>query len=694
MAKNWTPAQCAAMNITNKNLLISAAAGSGKTATLTQRIINKLTDPDHPMDISTMLIVTYTNAAADELKSRIFQAVSEELAKNPSDKYLTDQLIKLGNARICTIDSFCLELIRANFSVLDISPSFRIADPAELELLEITVMEEAIEYFYETVDTFPSLAECLVGTRDSARLSEILLRLANKSNSLPEGIEFLRIHAKETAEQAENGIDFLSTRFGEVLRAETIDTVEHYGKFFDEAYEFVLTPDMEPWLASIQYDRSFNQALLEALRHPTKGYELTRATLASFSPIRFSSLKKGSATEESDRIKAMRADINPKIKKLYEKSFSKSPETLQRAMKDTAHYTDILYRLLYLYESRMEEEKNRRGIKTFHDIRRLAMKLLVKDDGTPTEIARQYSEEFTEIYIDEYQDVDRVQDQIFRSIAKENNRFMVGDIKQSIYGFRGAEPSLFAEYREKFPPHDKATADGSSATVFMSENFRCDKNVIDFTNIVCSRIFYACEKSIGYCPEDDLRFSKALPHDAYVSPKAQVAVLTVPSAKKGPNPSGEEDPPIAKEIEAEYIAGEIERLIRTEKKADGSAILPGDIAVLFRYRSMGPYLSDALNRHGILTSESDGERYFENPDVLLVLSLLNTVDNPHRDIFLTGTLCSPLFGFHMNDIIAIRQMADESYSLYDAMLICKDGESELSARCRAFDEILTEYRSL
>ncbi len=694
MAKNWTAAQRAAMDITDKTLLVSAAAGSGKTATLTQRIINRLTDPYTPSDISSMLIVTFTHAAADELKNRIFLAVSEELAKNPSNRHLTSQLIKLGNARICTIDAFYLDLIRANFSTLGISPSFRIADPAELELLSIATMEETIEFFYENDETFPSLAECLIGTRNADQLSDILLKLSDKSASLPEGIEFLRHNAEETERQANEGLDFLSTGFGEVLRRETIDTVTHYKTIFEAACEFASNPDLSPLiLPSYSYDRDFTERLLTALRNPTEGYEQTRSVLSSFSPVRMKPLK-DAATEESEKFKQLRTKIHADIRKLYQKSFEKPSESILRAMKDTARYTDILYRLLREYETRMTEEKKRRNILTFNDIRRLTLKLLVNEDGTPTEIAKQYAEEFSDIYIDEYQDVDRVQDLIFRSIAKPNNRFMVGDIKQSIYGFRGAEPSLFAEYRASFPPYDQAEASNSCATVFMSENFRCDANVIDFTNMICSRIFYACHESIGYCPEDDLKFAKALPAKDYLSPLVEVAVLSASLEESTPDSFGEDEPPEAKEIEAEYIAREIERLVRIEKKADGSPIQAGDIAVLFRSRSMGSYLTDALNRRGILTSESDGERYFENPDVLMVLCLLNTVDNPHRDIFLTGTLCSPLFGFHMNDVIAIRASADESYSLYDALLVCKKGDSELSARCRFFDDTLNEYRTL
>lgn len=689
MEKKWTAAQLAAMNTVDQTLLVSAAAGSGKTATLTQRIINRLTDKDSPADISNMLIVTFTHAAADELKNRIFSALSAELAKSPSNRHLTTQLIKLGSARICTIDAFYLDLIRRNFATLGISPSFRIADPAELDILATDVMEDTIEYFYETDECFPALAECLTGTRSADHLGDVFLGLSDRAASLPEGIDFLRDNAQKTKEAAESGKDFLSTPFGEILRAQSLDAIRHCEAIMKEAVDFASCEDYRSTLLpSFAYDLDFCQKLIGTLSHPTEAYSRTKQLLEAFAPVRLKPLK-DKTTEESEQFKALRKDVVDKIRDLKKSAFSKSEETIRRAMTDTARYTEILYRLLAEYEQRMGEEKKRRNVMDFNDVRRQTLRLLVEADGTPTEIAKQYALEFSEIYIDEYQDVDRVQDSIFRSIAKPNNRFMVGDIKQSIYGFRGAEPSLFADYRAAFPAKDSAEAKSSdSAAIFMSENFRCDQTVIDFTNTVCGRIFSACGESIGYCAKnDDLRHAKPNPSESYVSPKVQVTVL---------NPNGNEEEEImeSKELEAEYIAAEIAHLLREEKKADGSPIREGDIAVLFRSRSMSPYLTEALRKRGILTSESDGERYFESPDVLMVLCLLNTVDNPHRDIFLTGTLRSPLFGFSMDELITIRSFADPSYSLYDALLLRMEETDDLAKKIRNFVTVLDEYRSL
>ncbi|MBQ8332059.1 MAG: UvrD-helicase domain-containing protein [Clostridia bacterium] len=693
MSRQWTAAQSAAMNIHDKTLLVSAAAGSGKTATLTERIIRRITDKDKPADISKMLIVTFTRAAADELKSRIFTALSEALAKNPADRHLTAQLVKLGSARICTIDSFYLDLVRSNFSALGIPASFRIADTSELEILQKSVMEDCIDSFYETDEEFPAFAECFTGTRSADRLTQLLIDLSAQCDSVPEGVEFLRLNAERTLRDADMEVDLFSTDYGKILRARSADTVQYCLSVFAAACEYLNSNEVfvSTMLPSFLYDKEFCERLLDALSDEEEGYSRTKSLLESFAPVRLKSPKSDQITEESNRFKALRTEQHKRLRELLKKSFSKPPQVIIHAMSDTAKYTETLYRVLLTYEARLHEEKLRRSIFDFNDIRRYTMKLLVREDGTPTPIALQYAEEFSDIYIDEYQDVDRVQDLIFRALSRPTNRFMVGDIKQSIYGFRGAEPLVFSEYRAHFPDHNTPAAKKSdNATVFMSENFRCDKSIIEFTNLVCSRIFSACVESIGYRSDDDLVFSKKPPTEEYRSPLVQVAVIMPPTPSE--EESEEDELPEKKELEAAYIASEINRLITEEKKADGSPILAGDIAVLFRSRSMSAYVSRALNEYGILTSENDGDRYFENPDVLMVLCLLNTVDNPHRDIFLTGTLRSPIFGFTMEDLILIRKSCDDSYSLYDALLSCTDGDDALAKKCRRFDEVLTGLR--
>ena len=529
MAISWTPAQENAITSRNKTLLISAAAGSGKTATLTERIIRSITDKDSPADISKMLIVTFTRASAADLKLKIQKAINEALAKNPSDKHLNSQLVKLGSAKICTIDSFYLELLRSNFAELELPAAFRIADTAEVEILEKEVMGEVVDFFYDTNDGFPAFCECFSNLRNTEGIIDVFIDLSRKLGSVPEGIEFLKLNAEKTKNDAD--LDFFSTEYGKVVKVQTTDAVKHFIRVFSDGCDYLATDEKaaKAYLSSFEYQLSFCRELLNAIEDSALGYKESKLILEGYNPPKAGSLKAEFTTEETAIFKELRKDITDSIRKIAKNSFSKFPETIRRAMHDTARYTMILYSVLTEFNTRLAEEKKRRNFLDFGDIRRYTLKLLVNADGTPTPIALQYAESFSHIYIDEYQDVDKVQDLIFSAISKPTNRFMVGDIKQSIYSFRGAEPQVFSSYRSSFPSFTSKQAENSDfATLFMSNNFRCDENVIKFTNAVCSYIFSACEESIGYCADDDLVFTKGKPYEDYISPKTQVAVITLP----------------------------------------------------------------------------------------------------------------------------------------------------------------------
>ena len=699
MARNWTSAQLDAMNTRGKTLLVSAAAGSGKTATLTERIIRQITDKEAPADISQMLIVTFTRAAAAELRSRIFSALGDALAEDPTNKHLSSQLMKIGSAKICTIDAFYLDVLRSNFSSLDICAGFRLADDSEYQVLAQRAMEDSIDEMYENDETFPVFTECFSTVRASSKIGDIFLELYDDLTSLPEGIEFVKICAERTEKEAE--LDFFASSYGGTVRQNTIDVCMHYSSIFASALEYMQTdvPMENAYERSFTYDAGYCARLYNALCDQNNGYAQTKELLEAYAPISLGSLSAKYKSESSEKYKQFRTNFSAKIKNLRDKTFSKSPEMIQMAMRDTAKHLYTLYRLLECFEKRISEEKTRRSLMTFSDVRRYTLKLLVAPDGTPTDIARKYAEQYSDIYIDEYQDVDRVQDSIFCSIARADNRFMVGDIKQSIYGFRGAEPMLFSSYRKSFPPLDSDLGtDSDSATIFMSNNFRCDENVIDFTNKVCSTIFSACAESIGYTSADDLKFSKALPHSEYVSNKVKVALITPPEDFEGYEGYGDDnldtDSEARKQWEAKYIAREISRLIREERKANGEPILPGDIAVLFRAKSMSSFLADALRSEGILYVESDGEHYFEDPDVLMMLCILNAIDNPERDVYLAGALRSPLFNFEMDELIKVRNTAPKNLSLYRALIeYANNSQDTLSSKCSDFIKELEKWQS-
>ena len=688
---NWTPAQSAAIETRGKDLLVSAAAGSGKTATLTERIIRSLKDTEHPADISKMLIVTFTRAAASELRAKIFKALSEALAKDPSNRHLAAQLIKTTSAKICTIDSFYLDMIRENFSSLGLPSNFRIADTAECELLAKECMSDIISKHYDAdTDGFSAFAECFVGVRGGDRLPEILLSLYESISAYPEGIDFLLECADKYASFAE--CDFFESPFGDVLAGGVEDAFKYYADVLSDGCEQMLSDEKlkTAYLPSFSYDHRFCTEAVEILK--SRSYERAKAHMGSYSPISLKSVR-GDLPEEILLSKEKRTEITKAIRDTQKKSFSLSPEQISRAMLHSRQITLQLHALLSDFERTFSEEKLRRSALDFSDIRRYALKLLVDKDKNPTEVAINMSLKFTDIYIDEYQDVDRVQDMIFRAISNGKNRFMVGDIKQSIYGFRGAEPHVFAGYREKFPLHGTSAAEDSPAeSIFMSNNFRCDENIIDFTNLVCSYLFGICSENIGYCKEDDLRFTKQKPSDDFVSQKVTLAIVTPPEDEESDYVSNAEN---NRESEAKYIAAKISELLRSGKLANGERVHPEDIAIMFRSGSIKPYLKAALDEAGIAYSGGDDNKYFESPDVLLVLSVLNVIDNPHRDIHLAATLYSPLFSLTLDDLVRIRKTESGAHSLYDALCeYIAENDDELSSKCRDFISTLDEWREL
>ena len=690
MPKNWTDAQRAAINCRDKSLLVCAAAGSGKTATLTERIISSLTDKDNPIDIDRMLIVTFTRAAAAELRQRISAALSDALSSDPSNKRLSEQLIKMSSANICTIDSFYLDIVRTNFDKLGISPSFRTADGEELGILAKSLMEDTIDDFYEAHgDAFSEIAECFVSIRGGANLSNIFLDLFYKTESLPEGVDFLKLSAEKIAKDAEK--DFLHGKIGSLICAQILRKLEYYKNAFEQ---FCAASDELAATSSAIYDVQFIDKLIELIS--LKSYEKCYNHVKSFAPIRLPVLSKlGISGQEAENYKKVRNSFKDDIGSISEKIFGLPPERINNAIISTANITNSLYELISDFEERFNNEKMQKNVMSFSDIRRYAMKLLVNRDGSPTKTAIEYSERFSQIYIDEYQDVDRVQDDIFRSIAAPSSRFMVGDIKQSIYSFRGAEPSVFASYRKAFPDINGEEAKNSpEASVFMSNNFRCDSTVISFANAVCSYVFSECRESMGYTSDDDLIHSKIVENRVCDEAAAELAVIV-------PDPlSGEEDEydelveANNHELEAKYIAKKIRELLKSGLKADGTKIMPHDIAVLSRTKSMCAYVRKALDEIGIDCSNDTDENYFENPDVLLVLCLLNVIDNPQRDIYLAGLLRSPFFNFSLDELIRIRKSADASHSLYDALCLFEENDEPLAEKCKAFNKRLYEFRDI
>ena len=693
MATKWTDAQLAAINTKNKTLLLSAAAGSGKTTTLTQRIISSITDPSSPADISKMLIVTFTRASAADLRTKIFNAVSDALALDPSNKHLSSQLIKLGSAKISTIDSFYLAAVKQNFAALGLSSSFRIADSSETDLLAKNVMRDIVAYFYETDPAFPSLCECFEKIRDNEDvMEEVLLGLYTECMRTPEGVEYLRISGERALADANENL--LESEYGKILTRYVVGALRGHLEEYDRVLELMETDErlMGAYYEQMNSDRVFCIEVLDAIDR-LEDFSIISDMFLGYSLPSLKAFR--NPTELSSYCKALRDSFKSIFTELRDDFFCYSQDEFSKFFTMTAERLMTLWAVLSRFETLYSQEKSRRNILELTDVKRYALKLFANEDGTPTALALSYSKQFTDIYIDEYQDVDPVQDLIFRCIATPTNRFMVGDIKQSIYSFRGARPQLFADYRSAFPFRGSEGAEEADCqTIFMSENFRCARHIIDFTNDVCAPIFSACGSSIGYTQGDDLVCARPSDKDTFELPRVTVARFAKKSKKELPDGIDESALPSAAEAEAEYVAETICQLLKSGKRANGEPLKPCDIAILFRSKSAARRISDALAQRGIPSNNTESAQYFQNPDVMMMLCILNTVDNPQRDIYLAGALRSPIFSFSLDELLQISQAGEPSHSLYDKLCLLSEEATPLGEKCKSFRDTLERWRAV
>lgn len=714
---NWTPAQECAMQLEGRDILVSAAAGSGKTATLTERIIRSLTEVDgngRPRgDISRMLIVTFTRAAAAELRARISKALSEAIAEQPDNRYLYRQLLALGSADICTIDAFYQKPVRAHFERLGLPSSFRLADDAELMPLKEQVLDRLIEQHYQNAATashddnaplsalagnaFALAMDDLLPNRDKGDTAALLLGLFEKLIAFPESISLLRQHAERLEREA--ALPFIESTEGKILTETLCAELESDRRILQRACDKLITDAQtaNKYLPAFAHDLDTVKQLLADLQ--AARWDLACEHARAYVPLRLGALK-GAADIPFDveTFKSQRSEITKQLRSLTERYFTHTEDELRAQMLHTARTQHMLYALLSDYDSAIREQKNRRDVLDFSDVRRYLLELLLDEDGRPTDVARSLSDSYDAVYIDEYQDVDTVQDAIFSLVGAGGKRFMVGDIKQSIYSFRSAEPSIFAAYRKRFPTvssTEDAALSKDGNCVFMSNNFRCDGPVIHFTNLVCGYAFRGCPDTLGYEPEDDLICSKKPPREDYTPTSVKVVLLETPPRDEHVD---DPDPQTALNPEAVWVADEIARLLREEKNAENKPLRAGDVAILMRSLTSAGEVVKALHAHGIQTSYAARDNLASHPDMIMMVNLLSVIDNPRDDVPLMGLLCAQGSPITLADILAARGK-DGARSLYDDLCTaCDDLHMEWSEdtrrAVRAFLSHLERWRAL
>ena len=695
----WTKAQQSAIDTRDKTLLVSAAAGSGKTATLTERIIRSILDESSNIDISRMLIVTFTNAAVEELRERIGKAIKKAAIDNPENPRLEEQLLKLKDAKILTITAFCNSILRTSAESVGLSPNYRIAEPAEAKILASSILEGLINAAYEnelqdvcTADEFIALADCLSDTGHTDGLNEAMSLVYDKLTSIDTGIDTLKKLIDEYDPEKFESVE--KTKLGGYLFDRTISLLSEYLDAFKKTARLASCEKVdEKNLPKLNADIEKIESILSK-----KTYKELREEIIAFSQERLSRSPKEEPTEFYLKLQALRKLFTEDIKEIRDKFFLYSEEEWQYLYTKLYKLLGTFYKFLKKFYQEFMDEKRRRGVCEFSDIERYAFEALFDKDGNLTELSIALREQFDAIYVDEYQDVNALQALVFTAISKPNNRFMVGDIKQSIYGFRSARPEIFAEMKNTFPPLEEA-ADESSASIFMSNNFRCDRNVVDFVNGIFDKMFGKLGENIGYVDSDKLVFSKIYPEGSIPTNHVPEIHIIEKRDKVSYDDFSEEDFDIEEDIDAaedmaRHITEKILDILSSGKLANGKNPQPSDIAILLRSvrGKHAEAITRALEKAGISSSIAEMGDLFLSEEVLLALSFLYSIDNPRKDIYLSALMCSPIFGFTPDELLKIRN-SSKSETLWEALndYVCDFPEDE---KAKYFIASLKRYRKL
>ena len=692
MEKRWTDAQLSAIGAKNKKILVSAAAGSGKTATLIERIIRSLTEEVPPLDLSRMLIVTFTKAAAAELKLRILAAINNAVTDDPASKHLRRQLLLLESAQICTIDSFCMNVLRDEFQNSDNDANFKIGDENELKFIKVKTMDASVEEVLKELsgdkksDAILEFFSVITGPRRDDELAEKLISVRDMLKTSPGETEFIKEAAAALEADALNGDINDSSK--KIILRETEYLFTHVKSILNGYLEvFSDQPDtLAKYGDAIHGDLAICEAVLEEINN--RSYFDVKKLLCGISYKKLGILKASLKTPQSESFVSDRKAYKAAINKLISAYYGTTNEDIKLINEKSFDFLSILYKILSRYDENYAKAKRSAHLLEFDDLKSGVYKLFVDKNGAPTSLALEYSSRYDIIYIDEYQDVDPIQDGIFNALAANSRLFMVGDIKQSIYGFRGSDPTIFGRLRGSFENYAVAGENAENAAIYMSNNFRCSEHIINASNFICSRLFCrtnASAESVGYTKYDDLIFSKTA--NEQKSTKCEFTLITPVED----NDTSEDEDGGKLRSEIRYAAAKICDIMKNEKKEDGSEFIYSDFAILCDKNAQVKEISDSLKEMGFPCDDAPSTNFFSSPEILLVRSLLSAIDNPYSDIHLASVLLSPIFGFSDDEVLIIRKSSDKS-TLYEALYEFSVGEDKLSLRCRGVISFLNEYQ--
>ena len=694
----WTNEQLQAIQEKDSNILVAAAAGSGKTAVLVERIIHKIIDEQ--MDIDKILVVTFTNAAASEMRERILEAIYKKLEENPENVHLQRQIILLNKASICTIHSFCLDVIHNHFYEIDLPSNFKIADTAEIDLLKQEVLDDLFEQKYTENDkNFIELLENYTNYRGDEALQELVLKIYKFIQSSPfpikwlqEKLELLKIKDK----------DISQTIWGKLIIQTVDDDIqESIMQLEVTKSKMALYPEMTKFYQTISEDIINLQDLQKY-----NSWDELYIKLLNFNFSKWPVDKKVINDLKEDS-KEIRDKVKKHIKEKTAKLLSCSQE---QAVKDLKIITPILEKLSNLvteFTKNFAEKKKEKNCIDFNDIEHFALKILLDENNNPTEVAKKYKEKFEEIAIDEYQDSNLVQEAILTSISKGNNIFMVGDVKQSIYKFRQARPELFLQKYDEYKNKEEKTQE-DNLKIQLFRNFRSRQNILNITNLVFESIMSKELGDINYNENEYLNYGANYPEPEEIKNYAGIAELDIIDLKEDESITafeGEEDEEEQERVEddvleAKFVANKIQELLNSnymvfDKKQGYRKIRPKDIVILLRATSnLSPIYEKELSDLELPVFSDTSGTYLDTVEIQTILSVLKIIDNPLQDIPLVVVLRSSICNFTDNDLITIR-LTDRNCNFYEALiktrLIC---EGDLKNKIESFLEKLEKWKSI
>ncbi|MCL1794636.1 MAG: UvrD-helicase domain-containing protein, partial [Oscillospiraceae bacterium] len=699
MAMQFTKAQTDAITSKGGTLLVSAGAGSGKTSVLTERIIQRICDESEKCSITDFLVVTFTRASATDLKNKISNAINKKLAENIGSAHLKRQQLLLGGASISTMHSFCRSLINANFEKLGIPANFRMADENEMSIIKRSLLDELLEKCHDknseiyakskfSHEDFIFAIENFIGAKDDENIYGVIMKLHEKITSEIDGPKMLASQIRLMREITDlgPGAPFFATEFGMAINAQLSESISGHISQLKKMTAQISAVKFElldkKYSPCIYAMRNFFDALSEIMGESSlcpyneayglcENYEHIKVGTHRIDKEDYESL--GLKESLDKKIKNIKKSIEY-VQNLFAYDFS----DIQRFAHGYEKSLAVLAGITDGFDISLNAEKMRLKSFEFSDLERLAFRLLVEKTGENgevfvTDLAKQLQGAYREIYIDEYQDTNKIQDMIFRAISTEDersengNRFMVGDIKQSIYSFRGAKPEIFSLYSKTF--EESGINPASPKKIYLKKNFRSSPAIIDFINHIFSSLFSEKLGGVEYTGGEVLESGKVFENIAggkasdvsfALVEKVEKSLGENISEEDGEMPEDTDDEPrdelleSVTSAEAEYVALAIKNLLERGSLKNGEKILPRHITVLMRNYTKGDLLADALKKYEIPCYMDKAKGFLASAEIMLMVALLRAVDNPTRDIELAAVLKSPVFRFSLDDLIYIK----------------------------------------